>query len=159
MPRRSAQVKSFEPRASPVALPYKLLPDVALADIAFRAESDSASGLFASCGKALTDIMVDPKTLREKASKEVTLEAVDIERLLYDFLTELIVIKDVDSLLFSSFKVKLSRDHTSLSATLKGEPIDRERQVLRNDVKAVTMHMFGVSHKHGKWAATVVLDI
>ena len=45
---------------------------------------------------------------------------------------------------------------------MRGEEIDRERHALRNDVKAVTMHMFGVKKargKGGRWEATVVLDI
>jgi SHS2 domain-containing protein len=140
-------------------LPYKLLPDVALADIAYRAESATVSGLFASCARALTDIMVDPKTLRGKVTKRISLKADDIDGLLYDFLTELIVVKDVDSLLFEEFKVSVAGDGTTMRASLRGEPIDRGRHILRNDVKAVTMHMFGVSHRRGRWAATVVLDI
>jgi len=138
-------------------LPYRLLPDVALADIAFEADSASLGGLFESSGRALTDIMVDRKTLRAKVAKTIRLEGGDSDRLLYDFLTELIVLKDVDSLLFKEFRVQVKEN--SLSASLKGEEIDRGRHGLRNDVKAVTMHMFGVRREGPRWKATVVLDI
>jgi SHS2 domain-containing protein len=30
---------------------------------------------------------------------------------------------------------------------------------LRNDVKAVTMHLFGIKHEGEIWKATIVLDI
>ena len=83
----------------------------------------------------------------------------DIDGLLYDFLTQLIVLKDVDSLLFKSFEVHVSRDGRSLVCDMKGDTIDRENHRLRNDVKAVTMHMFGVKHEGGVWRATVVLNI
>ncbi|HKT22188.1 MAG TPA: archease, partial [Nitrososphaerales archaeon] len=79
---------------------FRFLPDVALADVAFEAEADTADGLFESCAAAMTEIMVDPKTLRATVSKEVSLDSGDLDRLLYDFLTELIIAKDVDSLLF-----------------------------------------------------------
>lgn len=138
---------------------YKFLPDVALADIAFEAESDTVNGLFESCAMALTDIMVDPKTLRGEVTKEVPLKSDDLDRLLYDFLTELIVMKDVESLLFSEIHVDVKGSGTELAAVLGGEPIDRVRHTLRNDVKAVTMHMFGIRHEGQKWRATVVLDI
>ena len=138
---------------------HRFLPDVALADIAFEATSSSASGLFESCALALTDIMVDPKTVRPTASREFELEAGTMDRLLYDFLTELIFVKDVDSLLFSKYEVKVSGDGKSLKALARGEAIDRRRHRLRNDVKAVTMHMFGVVHSARTWKATVVLDI
>jgi SHS2 domain-containing protein len=138
---------------------FKFLPDVALADIAFEAESVTVNGLFESCASALTDIMVDPKSLRAKVTKKIFLKSEDLERLLYDFLTELIVMKDVDSLLFSDVKVEVSDEGTKLDAEAKGELIDRVNHVLRNDVKAVTMHMFDVRHEGAKWKATVVLDI
>ncbi len=138
---------------------YKFLPDVALADIAFEAESDTVNGLFESCAMALTDIMVDPKTLRAKVAKEIPLKSDDLDRLLYDFLTELIVVKDVESLLFSEIHVEVTSSGTELLAALRGEPIDRLRHLLRNDVKAVTMHMFGIRQEGPSWKATVVLDI
>ena len=138
-------------------MPYKLLPDIALADIAFEAESASLRGLFEASGRAVSDIMVDRRTLRARERRTVELEAGDLDRLLYDFLTELIVMKDVDSLLFKDYSVKV-KDNT-LSASLQGERIDRVRHRLRNDVKAVTMHMFGVRREGRRWRATVVLDI
>jgi len=140
-------------------LTFKFLPDVALADIAFEAESGSLDGLFESCALAITDIMVDPKTLRSKVTKELRVNSDDTDRLLYDFLSELIVIKDVDSILFKEARVSVGPEGRSLSASLRGEPIDRRRHALRNDVKAVTMHLFGVKHEGRRWRATVVLDI
>jgi len=140
-------------------LTFRFLPDVALADIAFEAESDSVEGLFESCALAVTDIMVDPRTLRSTVQRKFELESENTDRLLYDFLTELIVAKDVDSLLFREFSIKVSKKGTSLTATARGETIDRDRHRLRNDVKAVTMHLFGIKHRGSTWNTTVVLDI
>ena len=140
-------------------MPFRFLPDVALADIAFEASSGTVNGLFEACGLAIADIMVDPKTLRNSAERELVLQSESLDRLLYDFMTELIVLKDVDSLLFGRFRVDVSGGGTSLKARLRGDPIDRDRHRLRNDVKAVTMHLFGVKHEGRTWKATVVLDI
>ncbi len=139
-------------------MPYRLLPDVALADIAFEADSASLRGVFESSGRALSDIMVDRGSLRPRVTRRLTLRADDSDRLLYDFLTELIVLKDVDSLLFKEYHIRMA-DARSLSASLLGEKIDRKRHRLRNDVKAVTMHMFGIRQEGRRWKATVVLDI
>jgi SHS2 domain-containing protein len=140
-------------------LTFRYLPDVALADIAFEAEAASLGELFEACARAITDIMVDPTTLRPTVGRDIALASDDSDRLLYDFLTELIIAKDVDSLLFRDYGVQVSSDGRSLRATARGEPIDRERHSLRNDVKAVTMHMFGIRHEGSAWKATVVLDI
>ena len=133
---------------------FKFLPDVA-----FEAESPTVGGLFESCALAVTDIMVDPATLEARVGREITFQGKDLDRLLYDFLTELIIAKDVDSLLFKEFSVHVDQKEGSLRVTAKGEPIDRGRHALRNDVKAVTMHLFGVKRRGKRWTATVVLDI
>lgn len=145
-------------------MPFRYLPDIALADIAFEAESDTINGLFESSAAGLTDIMVDPKTVRSRSKGTVTksfdINSRDLDTLLYDFLTEIIIVKDVESLLFSEVDVDVAPDQKSLKATLRGEQIDRDRHALRNDVKAVTMHMFGVrKEEEGIWKAIVVLDI
>lgn len=139
-------------------MPYKYLPDIALADVAFEADSASLRGLFEASGRALSDIMVDRRTLRSRVVRRFQLQAEDTDRLLYDFLTELIVLKDVDSLLFKGFRIEMLGD-SSLLATVEGERIARKRHRLRNDVKAVTMHMFGIRREGKRWKAVVVLDI
>lgn len=138
---------------------YRFLPDIALADVAFAARADSPGGLFEACAKALTEVMVDRRSVRPAIERRLRMKTGDIDGLLYDFLTQLIVLKDVDSLLFKSFQVHVSHDGRTLACEMKGDAIDRENHRLRNDVKAVTMHMFGVKHEGSVWTATVVLDI
>lgn len=140
-------------------MPYRFLPEVALADIAFEATSGSLNGLFVASAEALTEVMVDRKTLRTTLKKRLTVSSEDVERLLYDFLTELIVLKDTDSLLFKEFRVSVDEKSNSLDCSMRGETISRGRQTLRNDVKAVTMHLFAIRHEKGRYGATVVLDI
>jgi SHS2 domain-containing protein len=104
-------------------------------------------------------VMVDRGTLQPRVERSVNVSSESLDRLLYDFLTELVVIKDVESLLFKDFSVTIDRSSSSLKCVMKGEEIDRERHSLRNDVKAVTMHMFGVKRQGNEWSVTVVLDI
>ena len=131
-----------------------------MADVAFAASGDSLSGLFQACAEALTAVMVDRRTLRTRVTRELKLKADDSDGLLYDFLTSVIGLKDTDSLLFREFIVDVKKDGKTLTCTMMGEPIDRERNALRNDVKAVTMHLFGIKRgKSGSWLTTVVLDI
>jgi SHS2 domain-containing protein len=138
---------------------YRLLPNIALADVAFRVSASTPSALFKVSATALTDVMVDRASLRASLKRTIEVEAEGLDGLLYDFLTQLIVMKDVDSLLFKKFDVRVAADGKSLVCEASGEEIDRERNRLRNDVKAVTMHMFGVTHRKDRWATTVVLDI
>jgi protein archease len=138
---------------------YRFIPDIALADVAFAAWGDSPASLFEACAAALTEVMVDRRTLRRTEKRDIEVKADDRDGLLYDFLTQLIVLKDVDSLLFKTFRARVTRDGRGIRCTVEGEQINRARHRLRNDVKAVTMYMFGVRHENARWKATVVLDI
>lgn len=139
-------------------MPYRFLPDVAIADIAYEVRARRVAGLFEGAAIALTEVMVDRRGIKPKLSKEIRIDAEDIDRLLYDFLTELIFLKDVDGLLFKSFKISIENEK-HLVCSAKGEAINRVRHDLRNDVKAVTMHMFGVKEVKGSLKAIIVLDI
>jgi SHS2 domain-containing protein len=142
---------------------FRFLSNIALADIAFVARGDSLPALFESSARALTEVMVDRRTLVGRVERTIELTSPTVDRLLYDLLTELIVIKDVESLLFKEFEVSIHPGKEKrVTCEMRGEEIDRERHALRNDVKAVTMHMFGVKKHAGKaggWEATIVLDI
>jgi SHS2 domain-containing protein len=139
---------------------YRFLPNVALADIAFAVHGTTLPAMFESAARALTEVMVDRDTLASKVERTVELGPSPVDILLYDLLTQLIIIKDVDSLLFKTFKVSVGPGkEPKLTCVMRGEEIDRERHALRNDVKAVTMHMFGVKKRAGRYEATVVLDI
>ncbi len=139
-------------------MPYRFLPNVALADVAYEVRSRKVNGIFEGAAIALTEVMVDRRSIRPRLRRELRVAAGDVDRLLYDFLTELIIMKDVESLLFKEFNVSLE-GKKSLLCTMKGETIDRKRHRLRNDVKAVTMHMFGIKRAKEGLKAIVVLDI
>ncbi len=140
-------------------MPFRFLDKVAIADVAFEANGRTLDRLFESCANALTEVMVDRRGVKPKLERKIALEGENSENLLYDFLTEIIIRKDVDSILFRRFDVSLDVAGRSLTALARGETIDRERHRLRNDVKAVTTHLFGIKRSAGGWSATVVLDI
>ncbi|MCS4539266.1 MAG: archease, partial [Thaumarchaeota archaeon] len=84
-------------------MPYRFLSNVAIADIAYEVRSRDVGGIFEGAAIALTEVMVDRRTIRPRLKRDVRVTAEDIDRLLYDFLTEIIILKDADSLLFKEF--------------------------------------------------------
>jgi SHS2 domain-containing protein len=140
--------------------PYRYLEDVALADIAFEAEGDTLASLFEACARATTEVMADPATIRPAQARRVELSAETLEALLYDWLAEIIWLKDAEGLLFSRFAVDVQTgDPPGLEATLWGEPIAGSGAALRGDVKAVTYHLFAIERTGRGWRARVVLDV
>lgn len=140
---------------------YKFLEDVATGDVAFKATGKNLLELFASAAEATSESMVDTSTVAPKIEKQVTLEAKKPEDLLYDFLGEIVYLKDAEQMLFSDFSVEIleSSDTLSLKATLKGEKIDKNKHKLKEDLKSVTYHKLKIAQAEKGYSATVILDI
>ncbi|MBT1075884.1 archease [Geobacter grbiciae] len=143
-------------------MPYRYLPDIATADIAFEATGATREEMFTAAADALTNVMVeDLATIQPRQELEIILENADLDLLLFDFLQEIIYYKDARRLLLrpSSLTIADSDAILKLHAVVRGEEIDLNRHPMVVDVKAVTLHRFAVELRDGTWRATVVLDI
>ena len=139
---------------------FKFLEDVAIADIAFEAYGKDYSELFENAANAIFDLTVDLNTLKPKIKKEVKLENSKIDLLLYDFLSEILFLKDTKYMVFKKVNISINKnDEYRLRAVLEGDTINPQKQQLENDIKAVTMHMFEVKKEKKGYKATVVVDI
>ena len=139
---------------------YKFLDEVAIADCAVEIEGEDLNDLFETAARAVAEIMVDPETVTVTRERTVNLTAPSLDLLLYDWLSELIYLKDSEQVVFTSTEVEVEPEPlSSLTARLKGGLIDPERTGLRADAKAVTFHRFDLRATNGGWRATVVIDI
>ncbi len=141
---------------------YTFLPDVAIADVAFRAWAPTLEAVFRQAALATLEVMVDDvSTVRARERREVDLTARNEELLLLDFLGELIFHKDAEALLLAPERLAIEpqREGWRLSGVLAGEPIDPERHPLDADVKAVTLHRFRLERTDEGWEAEAVLDV
>lgn len=139
---------------------YKLLEDIAIADIAFEATGKTMEEVFESCADAFSNISANAKKIQPKVKKEIKVQGDTIEELLYNFLGELIYLKDVEQLLFAKYEVKIKKTKNyELIASAYGQNLNEIRKELKDDVKAVTMHMFEVKQMEKGWKARVILDI
>ena len=139
---------------------YKFLEKIAIADIAYEAYGKNLNELFANCALAIFELSANLKTIDSKKKLEIKLENDKIENLLYDFLSEILFLKDSKYMVFKKVKVLITENKKyQLKAILKGDTINPEKQQLENDIKAITMHMFEVKKGKNNWKATVVVDI
>ncbi|MGB2769300.1 MAG: archease [Candidatus Zixiibacteriota bacterium] len=138
---------------------YRFLEDVAIADAAFQAEAESLEELFALCAQAAFDVMADTETIEHRSREQVELAGQNLDELLFDWLAELIYLKDLKSMLFSKFDIEIQKKNGySLKASIWGEPADQKKHRVRVDVKAVTYHLLEVKKEDDKWTARVILD-
>jgi len=139
---------------------HEFLETIAVADCALEIEGDDLDDLFATAARALAEVMVDPATIRAITERCVELTAPSLDLLLYDWLSELIYIKDSEQLAFPQVEARVSEGPPCrLAASLLGGPIDRTTTTLRADPKAVTFHQFALEPRGHGWRARVVIDI
>jgi SHS2 domain-containing protein len=143
-------------------MPYRYLPDIAIADVAFEAWADSLEGLFRAAAEATMHVMVgDLETIAQRETRVLLAEETEIDMLLFQLLQELIFFKDAQKLLLRIKDIEIRRldGNYLLKAVAYGEELDPARHDLVVDVKAVTLHRFRVEHTPQRWEATVILDI
>lgn len=143
-------------------MPYRYLDDVATADVAFEAWGASLEEVFTAAADATMNVMVDDLTTigrKDEISIELAHEEPDL--LLFNFLNELVYLKDARKLLLrvQSIFIGYESGKFALKGTLFGETPDPARHPLRVDVKAVTLHRFSLEQTARGWDAFVILDI
>jgi SHS2 domain-containing protein len=138
---------------------YQVLEDVAIADCALEVEGADLDDLFATAARALAELMVDPATLTPALERRVVLEATSLDLLFFDWLSEIIGLKDSEGAAFPRVEVQVERGTPwRLRARLAGGPLHAGTAALRADPKAVTLHLFRVEPWAGGWRARVVID-
>lgn len=137
---------------------FKFLEDVATADIAFEAYGKNLDELFENVALALFETMAETKSVTPQQSLTISLESDTVEGLLFDFLDELVFLKDSKGMVFGDFKVK-TRGKYKLEAKVFGEEIDPQKHQLKTDVKAITLHRFKVERTDQGYQARVILDV
>lgn len=142
---------------------FRILEDIAVADVAFEAIGDTPSQLFEAVARAVMEILANPNTVSNTWHRTIDQEDEELVNLLFDWLSEMVYLKDAEGVVFSKVTASViydpSRSCWRLHGELTGEAIDPARHELRSDVKAVTKHLYEVRSSGEQWKARVVLDI
>ena len=140
---------------------YKFLDHTA--DVMFEAYGKNLNEVFENAALAVFEVQCDLRKIKNKVKKKIKLRGENVGDLLFDFLGELIYLKDAKYLVFSKFKVSVKKEKEKnrfeLEAVAFGEKINPEKHGLKTDVKAITLHEFFLKKIRNGWKCRVVLDI
>lgn len=130
------------------------------ADLGLRIEADDLNDVFRTAAEGLFDVVTaDRSTIEPRDAEAVELASDSSERLLVDWLNELIFRVETRHALYARFDVSVAPDGLSLKALIAGEPIDHNRHVLDHEVKAATYHGLVLKREGDRWLAEVIVDI
>lgn len=100
--------------------------------------------------------------IEPKIEKEVNIIAEDKESLIFDFLSELLYLFDVEQLIFSQIKVKPLKqleNQYKLTAILKGDVFNINKHEIGTEVKAVTYSFMQIEETKERVEILMVFDI
>jgi SHS2 domain-containing protein len=132
------------------------------ADIGVRGYGSTLEEAFEAVALGLFDVMVDVRKVEPKECREVEVEEEDLEALLYSFLEELLVLHDMEGLVFGDVKVQIEKTENSykLKAKACGEVLDPEKHEPKEEVKAITYHDMRIEKlPDGRWMVQFVPDL
>jgi SHS2 domain-containing protein len=128
------------------------------ADIGLIVYGEDLKSLFENAGKAFFHLITDLKKVRLRTEKRIEIRKESLERLMVDWLTELLYLHEVENLLFKEFKVE-SVGEKGLRARVKGEAFQEGVHVIKTGVKAVTYHQIEVRKGREGWRAQIIFDL
>jgi len=128
------------------------------ADIGLIVYGKDLNTLFENAGEAFFHLITDLKKVRRRTERRIEIGGESLERLMVDWLSELLYLYDVENFLSKGFKME-SVGEDGLRATIKGEPFQEGVHVIKTGVKAVTYHQIEVRKENGRWRAQIILDL
>lgn len=128
------------------------------ADIGLVVYGENLKALFENAGEAFFHLITDLRKVRRRTERRINLGGESLDRLMVDWLSELLYLHDVENLLFKGFNVE-SVGEDGLRAIVKGEPFQEGVHVIKTEVKAVTYHQIEVRQENGRWRAQVIFDL
>jgi len=138
---------------------FEYLEEEATADLAVRSYGATLEEAFVNMALGMMNAMTPLERVEPKEEREFEVSGGDLGELLYNFLDELIFMKDVENLIFSKISVEITEDQTKLRARCWGEPFDLTRHEPKIDVKAVTYSIMEVKKEVDGWTIRTVFDI
>lgn len=139
---------------------FKFLPH--MGDALIEAYGSSLEEAFENAALATFEVMTDTSKVEPSVEEVVEAEGFDLESLLYNWLESLLVMFEVNTRLYSKFKIesiKQTAEGYKLKARAWGEDYDPNKHEQKVGVKAVTYHMMSIEEKSGRWTLRFLLDL
>lgn len=130
------------------------------ADVGIRAWGANSDELFAAAAEAMFSILYshkEPSSAGETITRDIDLSASDWSGLLYDWLSELLYLQEVQSLVLQSLEF-VETEPFKIRALAKFEAFSPGRHERLSQIKAVTFHGLDVT-EGPKWEVQVIFDV
>jgi SHS2 domain-containing protein len=128
------------------------------ADLGIEAFGGNLIEAFEQAGLGLMSVILDVDSVEPKESRQLALQASDLEHLLVKWLTEILYLYDGERFAGGRFQIS-ELSPQDLRAKVTGESFSEKKHETRLDVKAITYHQLSVEQNEEGGRVRVFLDI
>ncbi|WP_246495941.1 archease [Methanocalculus chunghsingensis] len=126
------------------------------ADVRRRIRAESREELFSLAAKAMFAVLY-PGKCDVWSEKTMTIDADDPEDLLWEFLSDLLYISEVESFVVCETVIRFTG--SGLIATLRGEPFQREKHEGGREIKGVSLSGLSIQTTGDMMSCDIIFDI
>ena len=136
---------------------YKILEHTA--DIRIKIYGKTIKELFKNSAKALFDLIVQNKNEEDKEERKVSLEAMDLNELLINWLNELISIFYTYKFLPIKYDLDIDKNFKKLEASIKGIKFNPYKNKIDTEIKAATYCNLDIKKNKKNFEVEIVFDV
>jgi len=126
------------------------------ADVKIHASAPTLEALFSETFRALMQVMYGARQ-GGSVIRNIRIESTDAESLLADFLSEVLFVSEVESLVFSDARIRIDGLH--LDAELIGESFDPVRHSGGSEVKGISYSGLEILHDANGYMVDIIFDV
>lgn len=131
------------------------------ADIGIDVIADNMNLAFKFAAIGVMNLITDVDKIEPQKPMQVNLTSEDIDSLLYDWITELLMLLNSDNYIASEYDVKITQKGSEyhLEALMMGDIYDTTKYNYKTEVKAITYHLMEIKKENDQIHMRFIVDI
>lgn len=131
------------------------------ADIGIEVTSNNITDAFVKSALGTMNLITDIEKIQTKITKEICIESEDEYGLLYDWITELLILLDSENFIASKYNINIKQDNKLyiLQGSISGDTYDTTIYNYKTEVKAITYHEMNIFKEDNKIKIKFIVDL
>ena len=131
------------------------------ADIGIEVTSNNITEAFINSALGTMNLITDIEKIRTNITKEIFIESEDEYGLLYDWITELLILLDSENFIASQYDISITRDNNlyTLKGNISGDTYDTTIYNYKTEVKAITYHEMNIEKENDSIKIRFIVDL
>ena len=131
------------------------------ADIGIEVTSNNITDAFIYSALGTMNLITDVEKIQTQITKEICIESEDEYGLLYDWITELLILLDSENFIASQYNINIKQEENlyTLQGNISGDTYDTTVYNYKTEVKAITYHEMNILKDENNINIRFIVDL